>query len=223
MGQASQLLQKTCHDGVGGMLCPQFDAFSQITVCFIAEKRVLSCAAGFKARVEAIWRVLEHTYSNAVVRDKLKTQWKQLRRNPAESCRDFISRVQNARKELQYSGALVEDSDEISIWRNGLFGPYNDWVGQYLAVAAVEGHPYGPRSIQQLRAEIQIRGDEYEDRHGIVAVPSTSTSLSAGPPGSSEQGGLYTATQQQSQTRQDQPISKPTGSGANDAMPRIIR
>ncbi|KAF4682576.1 hypothetical protein FOZ60_010393 [Perkinsus olseni] len=33
-----------------------------------------SCAAGFKARVEAIWRVLERTYSNAVVRDKLKTQ-----------------------------------------------------------------------------------------------------------------------------------------------------
>ncbi|KAF4754580.1 hypothetical protein FOZ62_029916 [Perkinsus olseni] len=92
-----------------------------------------SCAAGFKARVEAIRRVLERTYSNAVVRDKLKTQWKQLRRNPAESCRDFISRVQNARKELQHSGALVEDSDEISVWRNGLFEPYteySDWIHQ---------------------------------------------------------------------------------------------
>ncbi|KAF4682569.1 hypothetical protein FOZ62_010910, partial [Perkinsus olseni] len=32
-----------------------------------------------------------------------------------------VSTEQNARKELQYSGALVEDSDEISIWRNGPF------------------------------------------------------------------------------------------------------
>ncbi|KAF4682824.1 hypothetical protein FOZ60_010054 [Perkinsus olseni] len=182
-----------------------------------------SCAAGFKARVEAIRRVLERTYSNAVVRDKLKTQWKQLRRNPAESCRDFISRVQNARKELQHSGALVEDSDEISVWRNGLFEPYSDWVGQYLAVAAVEGHPYGPRSIQQLRAEIQIRGDEFEDRHGVAAVPSTATSHSSDPPGSSEQGGLYTATQRRSQLRQDQPISRPIGSGAKDVMLKTIQ
>ncbi|KAF4648774.1 hypothetical protein FOL47_002825, partial [Perkinsus chesapeaki] len=144
--------------------------------------------------------VLEHNFSNAVVRDKLKNSWRELKRNPAESCRDFISRVQTARKELQYSGALVEDSDEINIWRNGLFEPYSDWVGQYLASAAARTG--ATQTIQELRTEFQIRGDEYEDRHGVAAVPSTTSPLKhdSSP---QESGGIYTAAQQQSYDRQN--------------------
>ncbi|KAF4736409.1 hypothetical protein FOZ62_018645, partial [Perkinsus olseni] len=82
---------------------------------------------GYRSRVASIWRVLEGYYSNAVVRDKLKSDWAKLVRKSGETCRDFLTRVRNVRKDLTYAGAVTEDADELSVWRRGLFPPYSDW------------------------------------------------------------------------------------------------
>ncbi|KAF4740772.1 hypothetical protein FOZ62_009128, partial [Perkinsus olseni] len=127
---------------------------------------------GYRSRVASIWRVLEGYYSNAVVRDRLKSDWAKLVRKSGETCRDFLTRVRNVRKDLTYAGAVTEDAGELSVWRRGLFPPYSDWVGQYMStfVSIDPMRSMPPPSIYALRAQMQLRGDEYEDRHGVAPV-----------------------------------------------------
>ncbi|EER11797.1 hypothetical protein Pmar_PMAR013078 [Perkinsus marinus ATCC 50983] len=85
---------------------------------------------GYAKYTSSIRETLCQVYCHAVLRKKLKAKWNELHRRTNETCRQFLLRVQQLRRELSGADISITDEDELFAWSRGLGSDdrYGGWI-----------------------------------------------------------------------------------------------